>query len=68
MKNSHYIVGPYLPSSSDLYDMQCKYVSQCAKDMNRELAEGPTILIQDNHPMSVELWPLVREENDVISR
>ena len=62
----HFVVGPYHNQSPglkvNLYGLYREKAAEFAKSIDRELAEGPTLLIIDNFYGPVELWPLVAED------
>ena len=62
----HFIVGNYhsqhFSLKASMYKILRKGADKYAVSINREVAEGPTLLLPDNYYGVIELWPLVVEE------
>jgi hypothetical protein len=63
-----FVIGHYYPDhysfKINMYKIARNGAVKYANSINRELAEGPTVLITDNLYGPVELWPLVIEEGE----
>jgi hypothetical protein len=65
IENREFIASCYVEQHPSFKMNMYKFLSRKAKEyaleIDRELAEGPTVLVRENYHSPVELWPLVWE-------
>lgn len=70
-ESRNHVVGYYYPEDTRLpvtmWKINRKGALNFAKSINREVAEGPSLLVQQEPWGMLEVWPLVQEVNNDLS-